>query len=136
MLNEVQADLARFENSDGKLLIYDAFSGGYLLTAMRPATTLIWLLDWPGFRSTYAEGYVRNANPSNVVLRMNRRCQLREKDEPLHNLVRSQHALALDKPCYPIFTGKPGPECEARAAGVLRSAMVFCRARIAWAFIG
>jgi hypothetical protein len=135
ILDEVQVDLARFENAHGKLLIYDSFSGGYLLTAMRPATTSIWLLDWPAFRLTHAEGYVRNVNSSNVVLRMNRRCQLREKDEPLHNLVQSQHALALDKPCYQIFTGKPEPYCQARAAAALRSAMIFCRARIEWAFI-
>jgi hypothetical protein len=101
----VQVDLARFENPHGKLLIYDLFSGGYSLTAMRPATTAICLFDWPGFRSTYAEGYVRNANPNNVVPRMNRRCQLREKDEPLQNLVQSRHALGSTSPATRSLPG-------------------------------
>ena len=107
VLEEMQGEIVKRETPDGRLLVYDGFSAGYLMSAMRPATNSIWLINWPSHRSIYIKGFERNANPNNVVVRVDSKCQPASATEPLHELVLQKHVLVVDKRCYQIYTGDP-----------------------------
>ncbi len=114
-LRELSRDVARWENSKGRIFFYPHFPAGYLLTKMRPATRHAIISCWMPNCSTAKEDYQARYHPNNLVVRVD---QLYYDDQtrsdltypPDHDVdkyVRENHQQVGSGSFYRIFTGHP-----------------------------
>jgi hypothetical protein len=113
LLEEIAYELHRLEAPGRRLLVYNRFPAGYLLTEMRPALPFGWLLRDEDRRETYAEAYAERARPDDVVLVMKRSGI--GPDDPLHAVVEHLHGRVLDRPTWALFAGPRSPSRAADA---------------------
>jgi hypothetical protein len=110
LIDALGADVARFSNPEGRLLVYWGVPAVYLMTSMRPAGPSVWIEPRPTTSALEARYYVDHFHPSNVVVRGNWR---RAPVTPLDQAVFALHQIAFRRPEYVILTGsnprRPAP---------------------------
>ncbi|MBI1861461.1 MAG: hypothetical protein HYR96_11145 [Deltaproteobacteria bacterium] len=66
LLDEIRS----LENDQGRIIFYDCFPGGYLMTKMKPATHSVWMLRNPGTRSLFTREYSASKSPHDIAVRI------------------------------------------------------------------
>ncbi len=113
----ISSDLRRFSPPSCRILFYDGFPGGYLISRSRPYTNAVWLLRLHGtkvrdYRRVLLRYYAGEGALPDVVVRMSEIPGLGtaqhvdyQRDDPLDRLVRrsGRYELAARRPDYAIY---------------------------------
>lgn len=112
LLEQLGSDLLALERPAGRILVYNGFAAGYLLTSMRPATPFVWLFPMARMRPVYAARYAENADSENLVLHLKYRGV--HPDDALHALVERTHRKVIERGPYAIYAGSADGESRRR----------------------
>jgi hypothetical protein len=110
---ELDHDIARFTNPTGRILFYEQFPAGYLMTSMRPALPMLWISCVEGAKRPCMDAYERHFDPRNLVVRMKRaifrnyfevEAPAVSRRDPFVSLIQHHHKLVVSRENYDIFS--------------------------------